>query len=388
MSTYTVRPGDTLGRIAASQLGAAKKWRLLADFNNLDNPNRLRVGHVLEIPEPTPVSNVVNVDRQPQAAARTMDAPTPPLARVREQPTQTEVRISTRGNTVFAVDADGEWHRIGTRKNAGLYRIGNQEPERFIADNAAMLSDLNLTRSEIAVMAATSENEGNFDAVNTWDGHFLSFGIFQWTSGPKDGPGELPALLQKIKTSFPDDFQHYWGRYGLDVADVRGTTGWLTLDGRRLSSKAEKQQLRDSRWAYRFATAGADLEVKAAQITHGVSRIRSFYFSRRDALNRVPLAELITSEFGVALLLDNHVNRPGYVFKCVGEAIIECGMTPAELVSGDAADERRVVDAYLGIRERYGRRPMTDARHRGEVTRAYLTRGEISDARGSFQIGH
>ncbi len=47
VQTYTVRKGDTLSAIA-SRYGI--RWKELAAFNHLDNPNRLRVGQEIQIP--------------------------------------------------------------------------------------------------------------------------------------------------------------------------------------------------------------------------------------------------------------------------------------------------------------------------------------------------
>lgn len=46
---YTVRPGDTIIRIA---LDSGQNWRDLARWNNLDNPNLIEVGQVLRIVAP------------------------------------------------------------------------------------------------------------------------------------------------------------------------------------------------------------------------------------------------------------------------------------------------------------------------------------------------
>ncbi len=46
---YTVMPGDTLGKIARATLGDPKRWREIAEHNGV-NPNRIRVGQVLQIP--------------------------------------------------------------------------------------------------------------------------------------------------------------------------------------------------------------------------------------------------------------------------------------------------------------------------------------------------
>jgi hypothetical protein len=49
--THTVKSGETLSRIAADLLGDAKRWREIADLNNIRNPRNLKVGAVLRIPK-------------------------------------------------------------------------------------------------------------------------------------------------------------------------------------------------------------------------------------------------------------------------------------------------------------------------------------------------
>lgn len=48
--TVTVRPGDTLGKIAARELGAAKRWREIATLNGIRDPDNVRAGRVLKLP--------------------------------------------------------------------------------------------------------------------------------------------------------------------------------------------------------------------------------------------------------------------------------------------------------------------------------------------------
>lgn len=47
---YVIRAGDTLSRIAQSQLGAASRWPELARLNGLRDPNSVRVGQRLRLP--------------------------------------------------------------------------------------------------------------------------------------------------------------------------------------------------------------------------------------------------------------------------------------------------------------------------------------------------
>jgi lipoprotein NlpD len=52
---YTVRPGDTLIRIA---LESGQNWRDVARWNNIDNPNLIEVGQVLRVTSPSSGSGV------------------------------------------------------------------------------------------------------------------------------------------------------------------------------------------------------------------------------------------------------------------------------------------------------------------------------------------
>ena len=368
MPSYTVKPGDTLSKIASSALGSACKWRILAEINGITNPAKIRVGRVLQLPgEMLDVPAVKNTSEGVQ--------------RVSKQ----RVRISTEDNVVYATTLlKPEKLFVGKLYRKGLYRVGLQEPETFIANHREKLWEVNLSESEVNVVLATSENEGNLDAVNTWDNQFISFGMFQWTAGGPGKPGELPALLQIIKDRYPDDFQHYWAQFGLDVAEAGAKTGWFSYRGKRLVSTADKAILREHIWAYRFAQAGADIEIQAIQILHAVNRINQFYFAKSSQLEGFALADLITSEYGVALLLDNHVNRPGYVRGCVAEALDRSSLTAADMVGGGDEEERLVIRNYLDVRETYGKWPMTDARQRAIVTRGYVADGIISANRGSF----
>src|SRR6476659_11274939 len=61
---YTVKPGDTLIRIA---LDAGQHWRDLVRWNNLDNPNVIEVGQVLRIAPPVEVARATPAPVNPPA---------------------------------------------------------------------------------------------------------------------------------------------------------------------------------------------------------------------------------------------------------------------------------------------------------------------------------
>jgi hypothetical protein len=55
---HTVQPGETLDRIAAAELGAADKWRIIAEANRITNPLALKPGTVLTIPDRSEIDDV------------------------------------------------------------------------------------------------------------------------------------------------------------------------------------------------------------------------------------------------------------------------------------------------------------------------------------------
>lgn len=49
-ASYTVKPGDTLWRIAANHYGDGKKWKQIADANPGLTPEKLKVGQTITLP--------------------------------------------------------------------------------------------------------------------------------------------------------------------------------------------------------------------------------------------------------------------------------------------------------------------------------------------------
>jgi len=291
--------------------------------------------------------------------------------------------VTGNDNRQYLNVSDGVRQKLFSQFRLGLYTTGSQRPADFVRSHADELRALKVTPSEINVMIAVAENEGNLDAVNTWDNAFLSFGLFQWTAGTGGGMGELPALLARIKDEDRDLFDKYCGQHGLDVAEVtRGPVyGYFSLRGTTIKTPSAKAQLRQAPWAFYFWLAGQDPAVQAMEIKHALGRLDQFYDTKVDSQNRV--SDLVSSEYGVGLILDNHVNRPAYVKACLAQALARTGLGNPR--GWGTEEERALIDAYLEIRVTYGKSPMTDAEKRARVTKKYLTNGVISDRRGSFK---
>lgn len=288
-----------------------------------------------------------------------------------------------RGKTRIYVSDHEDTARF-TKFRKGVYTFGDQDTIDFVQNYRNELHSLGLSESAIKVMIAVSENEGNLDAINTWDNSFMTFGMFQWTIGVGNDPGELPALVKKIKDADYTIYEKYFGDHGLDIRDTGSVRGYFTLNGRKLDTPREKELLRTDKWAFYFWKAGQDAFVQKMEIKHAYSRLGTFYRSASYKVKGYYISDLVTSEYGVGLIIDNHVNRPGYVCGCLEKAMdqINLGNPP----NWGTQEERKLIHAYLDIRKDYGTYPMTHADKRAKVTQKYLDRGIISDERGSFKV--
>ena len=357
METYTIKPGDSLSAIAIKIYGDANKWRELADLNGIVNPARIKVGQVLKL---TPKKGTVTG----------ADA----------------AEITVEGKTVFyRFKNSTEKIFLGKLFRSGLFRLGSFNTERFIANNAALLAGLKLSKSEINTLLATSQNEGNLDSINTWDNSFLSWGMFQWTLGAGADQGELPALLKLIKEIQPAAFKTFFGDFGIDIAPVTGTkTGFLMLNNVIQNTVARKQAFRNNTWALRFALAGNDLAICATQVLHAINRFDSFYFTPEQDFGGLSINSILSSEYAASLLIDQHVNRPGHVKTVVAAAIQQSGFSAKQLAAGSDADELKVINKYLAIRRTFGKSPMTNSDTRARVVKNFLDKGLISAKKKSF----
>lgn len=266
----------------------------------------------------------------------------------------------------------------------GVYTGGKLKPAAFIENNPELLKSVGLTDSTARLLAAVSLNEGNLEAVNTWDNSYLTFGMFQWTIGQGSDVGELPAMVNKIKRKSEDVFQECFGKYGLDIsiAHTNDVYGYFKLNDDLVKPTSHKEKLRADIWAARFYEAGHHPTVQAIQIQHAADRLLTFYWKSISKNSPYLLSDLVTSEYGVALLLDNHVNRPGYVMTCVERALTQTGLKDPETWTTE--EERKLLLAYLDIRKVYGKYPMTDAADRGARIRDLVKNGKLSEERHSF----
>ena len=370
MNTYTVKPGDSLAKIASKLFGDANKWRELAELNGIADPSKIKVGQVLKL-MPTTTTTGIAPSPNPVTPA--------PVAK----PVTAEAEITISGKTVFyRFRNTTDKIFLGSLFKKGISRIGSFNTEKFIENNAALLSTLNLSTSEINTLLATSQNEGNLDSINTWDNSYLSWGMFQWTMGPLGDAGELPALLKLIKAKQPAVFKTFFGDFGIDIAPATNdVTGFITLNNVVQNTDARKTAFRNNNWALRFALAGKEPAICAVQVLQAINRFNRFYFVKDADFGGLSINDMLSSEYAASLLIDQHVNRPGHVKSVVAQAISQSGITPQQIANGTDADELKVINKYLAIRRTTS---MTNSDTRAKVVKNFLDKGLISAKRKSF----
>ncbi|MDH3327105.1 MAG: SH3 domain-containing protein [Gammaproteobacteria bacterium] len=284
-----------------------------------------------------------------------------------------------------AVSPDGS--SFARKFKKGVYSSGKTTIADFVNSNSEKFPAS--YESSLKVMMAVSENEGKYEAINTWDNSYLSFGIFQWTCGATSEAGELPAMLNKLEITMPDVFEEYFGKYGLKTQGVRSRIGvagrgYFSLRNVLLGDGVKKNILRTLPWAYRFKIAGEDDKVREIQTQHAIDRISLFYHLDNRKIGNFYVSDYITSEYGVALLLDQHVNRPGHVPRILANAVETLkNQLPIDQPQNWGDDEESLlISTYLNLRENTS---MTHPSQRAKTVEKYVDNGLISKKRGSYQ---
>jgi len=180
------------------------------------------------------------------------------------------------------------------------------------------------------VWAALSESEGSLRAINTWDTAFLSAGPFQHTAGRGDGKGELPGVLDTVRSNAPEAYWRHFGRFGLQPVDTEisggAKYGYFELRGETLDAPEKKNTLRRFKWAHRFREALKDDQISEWVLTEGFRRLdrirdRTLTLVVEDPSREEPITfdarigDLFRRDLMQALLLDWHINYPAEVWK-------------------------------------------------------------------------
>ncbi|QRK09834.1 hypothetical protein JQX13_06915 [Archangium violaceum] len=171
------------------------------------------------------------------------------------------------------------------------------------------------------IWASLWASEGSLSSANTWDDSFLSCGPFQQTAGTESGKGELAGALDYVKNheSGKELFRKYFLDHKIDVAEVSGKqwmkTGYLMFDGEVLKSQEGKKLLRNFAFPCRFVKAMQEQAFSKLFLEQGFKRlqiVRDMDYDFGEG-QKFKLPQIHKSELAQALLLDLHLNRPGFL---------------------------------------------------------------------------
>lgn len=92
----------------------------------------------------------------------------------------------------------------------GIRHTGNVDPEILTIEE---YMSLGLSRLEAKALRYVSKNEGNFDAINTYDKAIFSYGFIQFAGKT----GGLANMLAVLKHRYEQVFVQYFQYFGIDV---------------------------------------------------------------------------------------------------------------------------------------------------------------------------
>jgi hypothetical protein len=124
--------------------------------------------------------------------------------------------------------------------------------------------------------------------------------------------------------------------------------------------------------------------MRAVEFEHAMSRVDLFFRCPGCLINTRFVGDYISSEYGIALLLDQHVNRPSHVPGTLARAVAQLvaqlgGDTPQTWAD---AQEARLINLYLQQRALTS---MTNSDARAKSILQAVNAGLASNHRGSFQ---
>ncbi|MGU7840351.1 hypothetical protein ACV22V_12865 [Burkholderia sp. AW33-5] len=200
-----------------------------------------------------------------------------------------------------------------------------------------MVSAGELSSSEQRILVAMSENEGNLDAVQSYDSEVVTAGAMQKTINSY-GNGEFPEQVAQFKTFNEADYRDLFERCGWMV-DGAGPTATMYYShpiltgGEKITGDGLKKLIRNgcSKSSFKSRIKNEPLAAivhaissrsyEKRQLMDFVDRLRNIVLPTVPARYSCTVGEYFASDLGRATALDQSVNRPSYVGPDIGKAL-------------------------------------------------------------------
>lgn len=211
---------------------------------------------------------------------------------------------------------------------------GRISPTVWLTNNVLLVNPTSdpTKAARLTVIEGIAGNEGWLDAIRLADRGIVSSGIQQWSA---HAPKELASLLYRFAQSAPDEFDLFFGLYGLGVqaTSTDGEYDWLKTgaDGVTQTPMTHWSAIFaffggtvvggvnhfDTTWAGRFRLASiASAKYRLAQAAEAMARFDRIASEIPEVTvggKDVDLTDLVTAQKFAALVLDAHINAPGNV---------------------------------------------------------------------------
>lgn len=248
--------------------------------------------------------------------------------------------------------------------------------ERKVGTSAAwqnLIGSGAATSSVQRVVSTMADNEGALDAVQAYDNQIVSLGAMQKTLNPSSS-GELAKQVYEFSQSNPAKYQTLFADKGWSAEHTGKGTGPLDytmsyqnpndakakpLTGSALSDYI-RQPKDPARWKETLGPlfqAGRDTDFQQKQIGDFVTRLDSALAKTPSGYSQ-PISGYVSSEQAAALVLDQDVNRPGYVAADMGKALDtfyaahpKANPDPTQWTAQERTSyEPEIVSAYTSVR--------------------------------------
>lgn len=205
----------------------------------------------------------------------------------------------------------------------------------------SLIHDNIKTPSEKNVLSAMSANEGDFDSVQAYDSEVVTAGAMQKTVNPQ-GLGELPTQLRQFANDPATSgvFDRVMGSKGYSVKSTITTSakgvktysddtlyytdpnkaGATPITGAALDKLIQNNPERQDELLSPFRELGRTPEFQRKQVLDFNDRLVGAV-GKKPAGYNYPISSYVSSESGSALVLDQDVNRPGFVKADFGSAL-------------------------------------------------------------------
>lgn len=235
-----------------------------------------------------------------------------------------------------------------------------------------LISSGEISADEKTILIAMSQNEGNMDAIQSYDSEVITAGAMQKTvkdTEGLEGKGELSTQFAKFRDKWPELYQQYavscgWSVEGGGSNAVIYYTDVTLTNGGKITSTPLKNLIRQgcNEQTYRQVVHNKPLaallkvmlqpEYLDIQIVDFVERLHSAE-GKVVSSSGMKICDYVKSNFGRAVVLDHSVNRPGFVVPDFKKALDNfhvnnpsISLEPATWGSSHSANESKLLDEY------------------------------------------